>query len=217
TMHFLSLASLGLLARECSDCRPFHSGSSGCLVGEGAVILVLEEKGRALKRGARIYAEIAGYAACFNAAADMFSSGSVCPDGDGLELCIRRALADAGCAADEIAYISSDAKGIAVQDRTEAGVLNRLFCEHGRRVPVGMTKALTGHMLPASGAFNALNAVLSVHHGCVPPSGGAAGSDMCGGLSVSEASQQLAVPCALSHTFGLSGEHTALVIKENTI
>jgi 3-oxoacyl-[acyl-carrier-protein] synthase II len=146
--------------------RPFDAGRDGFVVGEGAGILVLEERERALHRSALILAEVLGAAST----ADAHHITAPHPAGDGAERAVRLALADAGIGPEEVAYINAHGTGTDLNDRTEGLVFERVF--GSRQPPVSSIKGVTGHALGASGAIEAVASVLALRRGELPPNVG---------------------------------------------
>lgn len=210
SMHLLSFAARGMLSRAAKDWRLFDGASSGGVLGEGAAVLVLEEHDRAVRRGAPVLAEISGYAMSFSGSSP---AGEESPADAGE--CIRRALAQAGAAPSEIGCVMVDATGIATVDLAAARCLSEVFGGGAVKPAVTTTAGLTGHMLTAAGAVHTLEAVLAVHDGRIPPAAGVTGPviDDCPApataVSFGPGRRQ-----ALTYTYGLTGEHTALVINE---
>jgi len=213
SLDVLSLSSLGLLARGEEPCRPFGQGRTGCVVGEGAAVLVLEELECAIRRRAPIYAEIIGYGSLFNGAADFFDLGADTPDRQAMGECMLQALRDASLSPGEVAFINADGKGSVTGDLMEAGAYRDVFRDRCADIPVSASKPLTGHMLSASGAFEALATVLSVSRGIIPPTINNETLDEGCSLVLPKNALKKQIKYAISNTFGFSGEHTTLVFK----
>jgi len=210
TVDIISLASFHLLAGAADACRPFDESSRGCIAGEGSAVLILEDLSHALKRGATVYAEIAGFSSYCSGARDCYDMESGAADGKPLAACLEQALADASITAGDIDCIFADGKGAAPSDSMEAAALKRVF---GTGTPVTTSKPLTGHMLAAGGAFQAFAAVLSVKEGIVPPAVNCGGPDSGYTVNLVKNPLKKQIKYAISDTFGFSGEHTALVVK----
>ena len=214
TNDFLSLSSLGMLAYDAEYFRPFDSSSTGCVLGEGSAVLVLEERSRALNRNAPVHAEIAGFSSIVNGGTGASDIAASPPDRQGMADCLSRALQDASVAPAAIDYIHADGKGTPDADRMESFAIRDVFGEASGRIPLSTTKPLTGHMLSASGAFGALATVLAVRDGFMPPIRKYTAPEDTFPLNiVAKAAIRKKMRHAVSMTFGITGEHTALVMR----
>lgn len=146
-----------------ASCKPFSKERSGLVLGEGAAVLVLEDAERAVRRGAKIYAEIAGYDCSSDA------SHITKPDAQGQERTIRNALLDAGMRPEDIHYINAHGTATAAGDVEETKAIKLAFGEHAYRVPVSSTKSMHGHLLGATGALEFMAAVLALQNNAIPP------------------------------------------------
>jgi 3-oxoacyl-[acyl-carrier-protein] synthase II len=144
--------------------RPYDRDRSGGLPGEGAALLVLEEKQAAVRRGARIYAELTGY----GAGHDCRTPPAADAEGRGLARAVRRSLQDARMSADDLGYIASDGAGTRLGDCGESTALHTALGPAARSVPVSTAKPQTGHLIGGGGALNTVVAALALHHGVVP-------------------------------------------------
>ncbi|HXR54634.1 MAG TPA: beta-ketoacyl-ACP synthase II [Acidimicrobiales bacterium] len=186
--------------------RPFDSRRDGFVIGEGAAALVLEDKARALARGARIYAEIAGAAST----SDAHHITAPEPEGTGVVACMELALEDAGLVASDIAHINAHGTSTPLNDRAEARAINKVFGEPGP--PVTSTKGLTGHSLGASGAIEAVASTLTIFHGLIPPTAGLEQLDPEILLDVVAGQPRPFTPGpVLSNSFGFGGHNGCLV------
>lgn len=146
-----------------SSCRPFSSGRSGLVLGEGAAMLVLEERNAALERGAYIYAELMGYGSAND-------PGHITrPSVAGQAQAMAQALGDAGMDAGEIDYINAHGTGTVLNDVTETGAIKQVFGERAYKIPVSSTKSMHGHLLGAAGALELLISIVGLKQQAVPP------------------------------------------------
>jgi 3-oxoacyl-[acyl-carrier-protein] synthase II len=208
-----AFARIGALARRDPSPhtagRPFDAERDGFVVGEAAAFLVLERADRAAARGARVYGEVAGYA-CASDAAHLVAPR---PDGAVAARCMAAALADAGLDPARVGHISAHATGTRGNDRAEALAIDRCF--GGRTPPVTATKGVTGHVLGAGGALQAMVALLSAADGLVPPTANFAAPDAETALvDVVHGEPRAIAPAApaLSNSFGFGGHDAALVL-----
>lgn len=192
--------------------RPFDKDRDGFVIGEGAGALVLEELDHAIKRGATIYAEIAGG----GMAADAYHLTGTAPDGHGAALGMSKAIADAGIKADDIDYISAHATSTPGGDISELIAIKKMF--NDLPVIISATKSMTGHLLGAAGAIESIICVLSIRHGIVPATINTKAIDeqAPAGLPILlEQAKTMEVNYALNNTFGFGG-HTASSIFKKT-
>ncbi len=145
--------------------RPFDKTRDGFVMGEGAGMLVLETEEHALKRGAKIYAEVIGHAA----SCDAYHITSPDPDGYGLVMCLKNALKDAGIAPEDVDYINAHGTSTPYNDSGETGAIKKVFGEHAYKLKVSSTKSMTGHLLGAAGAIEAIASIKAINTGWIPP------------------------------------------------
>lgn len=187
--------------------RPFDRDRDGFVMGEGAAVLVLERLSAARKRGARCYAELAGY----GATSDAHHVTLPPPDGAGAYNCIRLALADAHMEASEVDYVNAHATGTTAGDVTEAKVIHKLF---GDRALVSSTKSMTGHLLGAAGALEAAVCALALHEQAVPATTNLERQDpQCTLNHVLRSTTDIPLRAAVSNSFGFGGHNAALVFR----
>ena len=187
--------------------RPFDRGRDGFLAGEGGACLVLEDRERAVARGAEIWAELTGY----GLTCDAFHATAPHPEGDGAIRCMRLALADAAIDPSQVGYVNAHGTSTALNDRTEAMAIRQVL---GDRVPVSSTKSMTGHLLGAAGALEAVATVLAVRHGVLPPTINHDDPDPEIGLDVvPNEARDARVGIALSNSFGFGGHNATLVFS----
>ena len=190
--------------------RPFDRDRDGFVIGEGAGILVLEERERAKARGARIYCELAGYAM----SGDAFHISAPCEDGDGAIRVMTKAVVDASLAPDDIDYINVHGTSTQRGDVVETVAIKAVFGEHARRLAVSSTKSMTGHLLGAAGGLEAGIAALALHEQVLPPTINLDNPDAeCDLDYVPNARRQTEVRAVLSNSFGFGGTNGALVFR----
>ncbi len=187
--------------------RPFDVRRDGFVLTEGAAALVLEDWDRAVARGARIYAEVAGAAST----SDAHHITAPLPDGGGAVSCMEHALADAQLSPGDIAHINAHGTSTPLNDLAEARAIQKVFGEPGP--PVTSTKGVTGHGLAAAGAIEAVASVLAIHHGLIPPTAGHEQPDPEIHLDVVHGAPRHWAPGpVLSNSFGFGGHNGCLVL-----
>ena len=192
-------------------CRPFDSGRDGIVLGEGAGVMVLEDVEYALQRGAPILAEVAGY----GATSDAFHLTQPSPDGDGAMRAVRLALKRAGLSPDDIDYINAHGTSTLLNDRVEASVIKRIFGERVKKIPVSATKSMTGHLIGAAGALEAVITVLAMVNGVIPPTINLTNPDPeCDLDFVPDGARQLRINAAMSNSFGFGGHNSVLIFRK---
>jgi len=190
--------------------RPFDLGRDGFVMAEGSAVLVLEERSRALARGAPIYAEVCGY----GLTNDAHHMTAPRPDGSQAARAIRNALAEAHVAPHEVGYINAHGSSTPLNDSTETRAIRQVFGEHADRVPLSGTKGYYGHALGASGAFEAAICALASRHGWLPPTVNLETPDpACDLPMVTGEGRDLAPDVLLSNSFGFGGINAALVFR----
>jgi 3-oxoacyl-[acyl-carrier-protein] synthase II len=190
--------------------RPWDKDRDGFVVGEGAGILVLEEMEGAVRRGARILAEIVGY----GMSADAFHLTSPPDDGDGAVRVMRNALRDARIAAENIDYINAHGTSTPVGDKAESLAIKRCFGEHAYKLAVSSTKSMTGHLLGGAGGLEAGVTVLALRDQIAPPTINYDTPDPeCDLDYVPNTARPMKMEYALSNSFGFGGTNGALIFK----
>jgi len=193
--------------------RPYDSDRDGFVVGEGAVVFVLEELEHALRRGARIYAELAGY----GATADAHHLSSLAPDAEGSRRSMQLALADAGVRPEDVDYVSAHATSTPGGDGEEATAIAAVFAGSRERLHVSAIKSMTGHLLGGAGALGALPAVLAIEKGVIPPTINLDNVDpACAVLGLdftAHTAVEKRVDLALANSFGFGGTNASLVFR----
>lgn len=189
--------------------RPWDKGRDGFVLGEGAGAVVLEEYEHAKSRGAHIYAELAGY----GVSSDAYHMTAPSEDGDGAYRCMRNALKDAGIPADTVDYINAHGTSTPLGDVAETVALKRLLGDRAYKTAVSSTKSMTGHLLGAAGAVEAIFTVLSIKHRTAPPTINLHEPDPACDLDyVPNVARNLTIRCALSNSFGFGGTNGSLVL-----
>ena len=195
--------------------RPFSASRDGFVVGEGSTILVLEELEHALARGAKIYAEVAGA----GMSADAHHITASHPEGYGAKLVMQRALKDAGMQPSDIDYINVHGTSTHVGDISEVKAIQAVFGDDAYRLNISSTKSMTGHLLGAAGAIEAMATVLAVKEDIVPPTINHAEGDEDEEIDYKlnftfGKAQQRTVNAAISNTFGFGGHNACVVFKK---
>jgi 3-oxoacyl-[acyl-carrier-protein] synthase II len=190
--------------------RPFERDRDGFVVAEGSGIVILEELEHATKRGAKIYAEMAGYG--YNG--DAYHITAPCPDGDGFIRCIRMALKDALLSPDDVDYINAHGTSTKLNDFIETLSIKEVFKEKAYKTPISSTKSMTGHLLGAAGAIEAIFSVLSIRDQVCPPTINYENPDPeCDLDYVPNTARAHAINVVLSNAFGFGGTNSALVFR----
>jgi 3-oxoacyl-[acyl-carrier-protein] synthase II len=188
--------------------RPFDAERDGFVIGEGSGVLVIEELGSALARGARVYAELVGY----GASADAFHITAPCEDGDGAVRAMQAALG--GLDPGVVDYINAHGTSTPHNDRIETTAIKRCFGDHARKVAISSTKSMTGHALGAAGALEGGITALAIHRQVVPPTINLEHPDPdCDLDYVPNEARPLAIAYAMSNSFGFGGTNAVLLLK----
>jgi 3-oxoacyl-[acyl-carrier-protein] synthase II len=190
--------------------RPFDAERDGFVIGEGAGVVVLEDLDHARARGARIYAEVAGYAAN----SDAHHITAPAPEGEGAQRCMKLAIADAGIDLSAVGYINAHGTSTPMNDKNESLAIRKVFGDHADKLAVSSTKSMTGHTLGAAGGIEAAFSALAIHHKVLPPTINYEHPDPeCDLDYVPNQAREVAVEAALSNSFGFGGTNAALVLK----
>lgn len=191
--------------------RPFDLNRSGFVAGEGAAILMLEDLDFALERGAHIYAEITGY----GHTSDAYHITAPREDGISAAEAMKRALQDAGLKAEDIDYVNAHGTSTQLNDKSETTAIKRALGDHAYKIPISSTKSMTGHMLGAAGAIEALFSILAIRDGQIPPTINLDTPDPDCDLDYTpNVSRKHAVKHAMSNSFGFGGHNTVLVVSK---
>jgi 3-oxoacyl-[acyl-carrier-protein] synthase II len=191
--------------------RPFDKGRDGFVAGEGAGVLVLEEYEHARRRGARIYAELAGY----GASSDAYHITAPAPEGEGGQRAMRMALADAGLAPEAVGYVNAHGTSTPAGDVAECQAIAKVFGEHARKgLMVSSTKSMIGHLLGGAGGAEAVVTVLSLARGVLHPTINVEEQDPeCALDVIPNQAREVRVDAALSNSFGFGGTNAVLLFK----
>jgi 3-oxoacyl-[acyl-carrier-protein] synthase II len=190
--------------------RPFDVGRDGFVMAEAAAVLILEERGRALARGAPVYAEICG----FGLTNDAHHMTAPRPDGRQAARAIRLALSEAGVEPGEIGYVNAHGSSTPLNDSTETGSIKQVFGDHAGRLALSGTKGYFGHALGASGAIEAAICALASRRGWVPPTVNLETPDpACDLAHVTGEGREMEPEYLLSNSFGFGGINSALVFR----
>jgi 3-oxoacyl-[acyl-carrier-protein] synthase II len=191
--------------------RPFEKNRDGFVVAEGAGILVLEELQFALKRRAKIHAEIVGY----GYTGDAYHITAPSPDGDGAVRCMNMAIKDAGITAEDVEYINAHGTSTPLNDLTETLAIKTVFGGHAKKVPISATKSMTGHLLGAAGSTEAIFTVLAIRDGIMPPTINYEEPDpQCDLDYVPNVARRKPLKTAMSNAFGFGGTNATLIFKK---
>ena len=215
-IHPLILAGFcamrGLVAEEHDPTRasrPFDATRAGFVIGEGACVLLLEERERAVARGARIYAEVLGY----GASNDAHHMAQPEPEAAGVAAMIRMALRRAGVRPEDVGYVNAHGTSTPLGDAAETRALKQVFGEHAYAIAVSSTKSVTGHCFGAAGAIEAMMCALALHEGVLPPTINYRTPDPdCDLDYVPNEARSVAVEVALSNAMGLGGHNGCVVL-----
>jgi 3-oxoacyl-[acyl-carrier-protein] synthase II len=204
-MHILAPADRDDVS---ASCRPFARNRNGLVLGEGAAMIVLEEREAALRRAARIYAEVVGYGSSND------SAHITKPSVEGQAHAISVALADAGVSPEEIDYVNAHGTGTVLNDATETRALKSALGERARRIPVSSTKSMHGHLLGGAGALEFVIALLAMRYKAVPPTANLALADPeCDLDYVPDSGREADVHCVMSNSFAFGGTNAVLIAR----
>src|SRR5215467_10136332 len=191
--------------------RPFDATRNGFVMGEGAGMLILEDLDFAKARGAKILAEMVGYAST----GDAYHVTEPAPQGEGLVRAMRRALQKAGLRPDQIDYINAHGTSTPYNDRTETQAIKTCFGDHAYRLAVSSTKSMTGHTLGAAGAVEAVISVMAIQTGIIPPTINLHYPDpVCGLDYVPNEARRATVNVAMENAMGFGGHNTCIIFKQ---
>ncbi|GKS09746.1 3-oxoacyl-[acyl-carrier-protein] synthase 2 [Paenibacillus chitinolyticus] len=191
--------------------RPFDAGRDGFVMAEGAGILILESLSHAMRRNARIYAEVTGY----GASSDAYHMVATHPEGRGAQQAMKSALSSAGIAPSEVDVISAHATSTGVGDKSETIAIKNLFGEDAYRIPVTANKSMTGHMFGAAGGAEAIALVKTLQEGIIPPTINLEQRDPdCDLDYVPDTARKAELEIGLSNSFGFGGHNAVIVLRK---
>lgn len=191
--------------------RPFDAQRDGFIMGEGSGILILEELSHALKRGARIYAELVGY----GLTADAYHITAPAPDGEGAARAMHNAINDAGISPDDVQYINAHGTSTELNDKYETMAIKTVFKDHAYKLAVSSTKSMTGHLLGGAGGIESIATVLSIYNDFATPTINLKTPDPdCDLDYVPNTGRKLDINYALKNTFGFGGQNATLAFKK---
>ena len=208
---FTSMSALTTASDPNRASIPFDAERSGFVMGEGAAILVLEELDHALARGAKIYGEVVGY----GATCDAYHITAPDPKGTWSAACIQQALADADMTPEQVDYVNAHGTSTPLNDSGETAAIHQVFGDHAKNLMVSSTKSMTGHLLGASGAVEAMFSVLALKDGYVPATINYQVPDPACDLDiVPNEGRQADIKVAISDSLGFGGHNTCLVFQK---
>ena len=193
--------------------RPFDKDRDGFVLSEGAAVVVLEEREHARSRGARIYGELVGY----GATADAYHITAPSPEGEGNARAMRMALEEAGLRPEGIDYINAHGTSTQPNDREETAAIKAVFGDHAYKLLVSSTKSMTGHLLGAAGALEAIACLLAIRDGCIPPTINYTTPDPGLDLDyVPNTARARSITTALSNSMGFGGHNASLIVRADS-
>ena len=210
---FSNMTALSTNPDPLTACRPFDKNRDGFIIGEGSGIVILEELQHAKARGAKIYGEIVGY----GATGDAYHITSPAPEGEGAARAIKQALEDADIHPSEVDYINAHGTSTPLNDLYETKAIKEVFKEHAYQLAVSSTKSMTGHMLGAAGAVEAIFSLLTIRDGVIPPTINYETPDEELDLDyVPNIAREKHVQIAVSNSLGFGGHNASLIFREFT-
>ena len=190
--------------------RPFDKERDGFVIAEGSGVMILEERERALKRGAPIYAEVIGY----GANGDAYHITAPSPEGEGAARCMVLAVKDARIKPESVGYINAHGTSTEYNDINETQAIKKVFGSRAYQIPVSSTKSMTGHMLGAAGAVESIFTVLTLHRGVIPPTINYEFPDpQCDLDYVPNQARKADLETALSNSFGFGGTNACVIFR----
>ncbi|OGR00792.1 MAG: beta-ketoacyl-[acyl-carrier-protein] synthase II [Deltaproteobacteria bacterium RIFOXYD12_FULL_55_16] len=191
--------------------RPFDRDRDGFIISEGAGVLILEELEHALARGAKIYAEVAGY----GLSSDGYHMAAPPEDGNGASRCMQMALKDAGMGPEDVDYINAHGTSTPLNDVVETRAIKTAFGDQAYRLAISSTKSMTGHMLGGAGGIEAVFTALAIKHQLAPPTMNLENPDPeCDLDYVPNQARKMKIRAAMSNSFGFGGTNAVLIMKQ---
>jgi 3-oxoacyl-[acyl-carrier-protein] synthase II len=213
-MSYAGFCSMGAMSKNpdpATASRPFDKDRDGFVPAEGAGIVVIEELDHAIKRGANILAEVVGY----GCSCDAYHITAPHPDGDGGVRCMKMAINDAGIKPEEIGYINAHGTSTPLNDPIEVMVVKKVFGEHANSLAMSSTKSMTGHLLGAAGAVEAIATAMALKEGFLPPTINVKNQDPeCDIDCVPNVGRKADIKYALSNALGFGGHNAAICLKK---
>ncbi len=191
--------------------KPFDVNRDGFVMGEGAGVLVLESEEHAIARGATILGELAGY----GATSDAFHITQPDENGEGAARAMRKALAQAGLASDDIDYVNAHGTSTPMNDKLETVALKKVFGEYAYELPISSTKSMTGHLLGAAGAVEAAACIMALKHGIIPPTANFETPDPdCDLDYVPNVARSASLEAVMTNSLGFGGHNASLIFRK---
>lgn len=208
---FTNLTALTTCDDPKDACKPFDKNRSGFVMGDGAGILVLEELEHALHRGAKIYGEVVGY----GATCDAYHMTAPCVDGDGAARAMKMAMQEAGITSQELGYINAHGTSTEANDAAETAAIKLALGNAAYQIPISSTKSMTGHLLGAAGAIEAIACIKALEEGFLPPTIGYSEKDEACDLDyIPNQGRKAEIRYALSNSLGFGGHNGVLCFKK---
>jgi 3-oxoacyl-[acyl-carrier-protein] synthase II len=206
---YTGFSRLGAIAPEV--CQPFDRNRKGMIPGEGAGMVVLEPLDRARARGARIYAEVAGY----GLSCDAHHMTAAHPEGRGAARAMQRALAESGLGPEDVSYISAHGTGTPTNDRLESLAVKRVFGDAARRVPISSIKSMLGHTMGAASAIETAVCALAIFFDRIPPTMNLVEPDPeCDLDCVPNVARELTVKVAMNNAYAFGGNNASVILRK---
>ena len=206
--------NMGALSKSQDKARasiPFDKERDGFIMGEGSVMLILEELEHARARNAKIYGEIVGY----GATADAYHITSPDPEGAGASKAMELSIGEAGITTEDVGYINAHGTSTPINDKYETNAVKKVFGERASQVPISSTKSMTGHMLGAAGAIEAAITCLALRDGVLPPTVGYKVPDEeCDLDYITEGARKADIEYAITNSLGFGGQNATLCLKK---